>query len=179
MEKRKHYYIDKGFQTKFIIKFCAINIAASLAIGVLIYVLNRNTNTVAFENLKVVVKSTSDFILPILLQVLPLVTLLVSFATIVIALYASHKISGPLFRMNVEIEKMKQRDFTHPIRIRATDQLQAAAQALEELRENQRSVLKEIREGLTRLRETKEPNSRRNAEELIEQIHSKIAGYRL
>lgn len=134
MERRKNYFIDKQFQTKFIVKFCLINIAASLSIGVLIYGLNQQSNTVAFENLRVVVKSTADFIRPILLFVIIVVTVLFSIATVVVVLLTSHRISGPLYRLTVELEKIKNKDVSQPIRIRATDQLQRLASECEAMR---------------------------------------------
>ena len=58
--KRRNYFIDKSFQTKFIIKFCMIVMVSSLLIGVFLFFLSRNLTTVAIENARVIVKSTSD-----------------------------------------------------------------------------------------------------------------------
>ena len=133
-ERRRNYFIDREFQTRFILKFCGLIAAASALTGVLIYLFNRHTNTVAFENLKVVVKSTSDFILPIMLEILLIVTVVVGVGTIMVTLFASHKISGPLYKMTLELEKMKRKDLTSRVRIRSTDQLQQAAGEVESLR---------------------------------------------
>ena len=141
MEKSRNYLIDNQFQAKFITKFCLINIATSVMIGVLIYWFNRRTNTVAFENLKIVVKSTADFIQPIISMVVVIATLLVALATIVIVLFTSHRISGPLYRLMIEIEKITAKDLSHPIRVRADDQLQRFVAECETMRvEYQRTV---------------------------------------
>lgn len=123
IDKRRKYYIDKGFQFKFIIKFCALIIIASLLTGALIYYFNQKTTTVAFENLKVVVKSTSSFILPIMLQILIIVTLLTGIGTVIVTLFTSHKIAGPLYRLTADLERIKSGDFSFPIKIRTKDQL--------------------------------------------------------
>jgi signal transduction histidine kinase len=103
--------------------------------------LNGQTNTVAFENLRVVVKSTSDFILPILFQVVIIVSILVALATIVIVLLMSHRISGPLYGLTLQLRNLKQGDFSNPIRIRASDQLQQVAEEMEAFRADlQRTV---------------------------------------
>ena len=95
----------------------------------------------AFENLSAVVKTTADFILPMLLQVIVIVTLFVAIATIFIVLLTSHRISGPLFRLTIELDKIKEKDLTHPIQLRANDQLKRLARECEEMRaEYQRSV---------------------------------------
>jgi len=156
MEKRKNYFIDKQFQTKFIVKFCLINIVASLLAGVLIYFLNRQTNTVAFENLKVVVKSTADFIHPILLMVLVIVTLFAAIATIIIVLFTSHRISGPLYRLTQELEKIKTKDLSHPIRIRAADQLQRLASECEAMRAEYQQSIRKAKQSWRALQKSKD-----------------------
>lgn len=126
-------------------KFCLINIAASSLIGILIYGFNRQTNTVAFENLKVVVKSTADFIQPIMSLVIVIVTLLAAISTIIIVLLTSHRIAGPLYRLTAELEKMKVKDLSHPVRVRATDQLQRLARECEAMRIEYQQSLDKIK----------------------------------
>ena len=96
MEKwrRRNYFIDKNFQSKFIIKFCIIVIISSLAVGVSIFYLSQNFTTVAIENAHVIVKKTSDFMLPIVAETLALVTLFSAIAVIILTLFTSHKIAG-------------------------------------------------------------------------------------
>ncbi len=132
--RRKNYFIDKTFQAKFILKFCVLLISTSLLIGVLIYYFNQSSTTVAFENLRVVVKTTSDFILPIMLEILIIVTLLTAIATIVVTLFTSHKIAGPLYKLKIELEKMRNGNLSSQIRIRSTDQLQVVATDFNEFR---------------------------------------------
>lgn len=146
MQQRKQYFIDKKFQAKFILRFCLINIVACVLIGALVYYMNGQTNTVAFENLRVVVKSTSDFILPILLQVIVIVSVLVALATIVIVLLMSHRISGPLFGLTGQIRNLAKGDLSQPIRIRASDQLQQVAAELETFRSDLQGALQKCKE---------------------------------
>ena len=73
---RKHYFIDKEFQTKFILRFCGVVVVSSLLIGILIFLLSQNSTTVAIENTQVRVKTTADFILPVLVQTIIVVSIL-------------------------------------------------------------------------------------------------------
>lgn len=132
--RRRNYFIDKQFQTKFILKFCSLIILASALAGIFIYYFNRQTTTVAFENLRVVVKTTSDFILPAMLQILVIVSFFIGLATVGVTLFASHKIAGPLYKLMMELDRIKEGDLSSPIRIRADDQLQNAAAKCEALR---------------------------------------------
>ena len=167
MDKRSHYFIDKQFQAKFILKFCLINIAASLLIGLLIYFLNRQTNTVAFENLRVVVKSTADFIQPIVLMVIVIVTLFTALSTIIVVLLASHRIAGPLYRLTLELEKIKAKDLSHPIRIRASDQLQKLGSECEAVRVEYQRLIHQAKKSWQSIRAflQQSKNSVNNAQE--------------
>ena len=186
MENRRNYFIDKQFQTKFIVKFCLINIAASLLIGLLIYFLNRQTNTVAFENLKVVVKSTADFIQPILLMVIVIVTLFVALSTIVIVLFTSHRISGPLYRLTEEFKKIRAKDLSHPIRIRTTDQLQRFASECEAMRAEYQQAIHQAKKSWQSIRSAlqhskdsiKNADQRRELEQDIEALTSEFEQFK-
>ena len=186
MERRSNYFIDKSFQTQFILKFCLLNILASLLTGVLIYVFNRQTKTVAFENLEIVVKSTSDFILPILLEILVVVSILVGGATIGVILFMSHKIAGPLYRLTLELEKMKAGNLSSPISIRAKDQLQKVACEFEQMRVGLRGSVdllrrywSAIRSPLLAFKETiKDENQRKSLEANMGEMDTELARFK-
>lgn len=134
MERRKNYFIDRQFQSRFILKVCLLVILAIALTGILMYYLNRGTTTVAFDNLRIAAKTTADFIAPVTLQILVVVSIFISIAAIVITLYTSHKIAGPIYKLMMEMGRMGRGDFSSPIRIRATDQLQKAASESEAMR---------------------------------------------
>jgi methyl-accepting chemotaxis protein len=187
MHRRTHYFIDKDFQAKFIIKFCLLIVATSLLTGALIYYLNRQTTTVAFDDLRVVVKSTSDFILPIVLEVLAGVTLVVGVATIIIALLTSHKIVGPIYRLKIELDKIKHGDLSSSIHIRSKDQLQKVASDLEEVRigfKDSVNSLKvnwdSIKANLQKLaQETEDEEKKRSIADDIGKIDSELARFKI
>jgi methyl-accepting chemotaxis protein len=130
MHKRRNYFIDKKFQTNFILKFCIITIISSLLIGGLIMYLSQDTTTVAIENTKVTVKSTSDFILPVAAQTILIVILFTSLAVIALTLLISHKISGPLYRLTNEINAVAGGDLRRNFNTRSNDQLKNLSQGL-------------------------------------------------
>jgi len=137
--KRKRHFIDKDFQTKFILKFCAIVIISSLLIGGLMFLLSQDSTTVAIENTRVVVKRTADFILPLMTATLLIVTLITATTVIILTLLTSHKISGPLYRLKQEIDILKEADLTRNFNIRAKDQLQALAKSLSDMSDSLRT----------------------------------------
>jgi methyl-accepting chemotaxis protein len=120
---RKNVYIDKDFQTRFILKFCAlVALGAGLTIG-LLYLLSLQSTTVSFVQAKVKVMTTADFILPVLVQTVLVVMGLVSIASIAVTLIVSHKIAGPLFRFKQTFRELANGNFSNQVRLRKGDQL--------------------------------------------------------
>jgi len=132
--KRRQYFIDKGFQIKFILKFCLIVILASFLITILIFLFSKDSTTTTIENTKVIVKRTSDFILPLLVGVVLIVSVFSSLIVIIVTLFTSHKIAGPLYRLRKEIEAFSQGDFNRDFKIRSSDQLKELSQSLQNMR---------------------------------------------
>jgi methyl-accepting chemotaxis protein len=127
---RKQYLIDKKFQLTFIMKFCTIVILSSLVIGALIFYLSRNSTTVAIENTRVFVKPTSDFILPQVVITVIVVSVIFSSILFVMALIATHRIAGPMYRLRKEIDNVRGGDLTSAFIIRDKDQLKGLAKSL-------------------------------------------------
>lgn len=147
MTQRKQYFVERGFQAKFILKFCVIVIIATAVIGSLLFLLTKDSTTVAIENTKVMVKNTSDFLLPMIITTFVLVTIFSALSVGILSLFISHKIAGPLYRLKKEIEKVKGGDLTGSFRIRTGDQFKPLAQALEEMGCSVKEKIKILKEG--------------------------------
>ena len=136
--RRRNYFIDRKFQGEFIARFCFIVIIASIFIGFLVLYLSRDFTTVTIENTKVMVKTAADFMLPIMVQTVIVVNLFAGLAVIILTLFTSHRIAGPLYRLKREIDLLKSGDMHANFRIRKTDQLQDLAVSLTDLAESLR-----------------------------------------
>jgi len=130
--RRRNIFIDKNFQTKFVIKFCFVSILSSLILILLLLSLLNNSTTVAIENTQVIVKKTSDFIMPFAIVTTFTVIIASSICVLFLALFISHKISGPLFRFKKEIDILKTGDLNRSFAIRGNDQLQELSKSLVE-----------------------------------------------
>ena len=123
--QRKQYFIEKSFQTKFILMFCSIVILSScLILGVVVFLLGDKSNTVMIKNTQVTVTNTADFVLPITLQTIIIVSIFSVISLIIMMVYTSHKISGPLYRLTSDLAFMaKNKDLRKDLKIRGDDQL--------------------------------------------------------
>jgi len=150
--KRRNYLIDKKFQIRFILRFCAlIALGGLLTVGI-VYLLAMQSTSVAFLNSRVVVRSTADFILPVLLQTVILVLVIIGFLTVAMTLFVSHKIAGPMYRFKKVMENLAAGDFSHEFKIRRLDQMQDIADTFNIMIVTIKAELKEIKENLRSLK---------------------------
>lgn len=120
---RRNYYIDKDFQSKFIMKFCGLVVLGALATMALLYLFARQTTTVAIVQSRITVMTTADFLLPIMVQTVIIVTAVVSLAAAAVTLFVSHKIAGPLYRFKQTFKDLASGNFGNQVRLRKGDQL--------------------------------------------------------
>jgi methyl-accepting chemotaxis protein len=173
--KRRQYFIKKDFQFKFILKFCLIVLIGTILSTGLLFLFSQGTLTSSFQQSRLVIKNTSLAILPALIYT-NLITLgLITLATIVVTLFVSHKIAGPLFRFEKELKEIEKGDLTKSIRLRKKDQTTDLADSLNKMTAGLHEKVLDIRTGVENLIESA---SKQNApQELIEDLnhlHQKI-----
>ena len=131
--RRKHYFIKKEFQFKFILKFCLIILAGIIISTSLLFLFSQDTLTSSFQQSRLVIKNTAIAILPAVIYT-NLITLgLISLAVIVVTLFVSHKIAGPLFRFEKDIKEIGQGNLTKKIGLRKKDQITDMADSLNKM----------------------------------------------
>jgi len=151
LHRRKKYFINKEFQIKFIVKFCILVIIGAVISGLFIYFMATSTLTTAFENSRLVIKSTADYILPSVLLASSVMIVIVGIAAILVTLFASHKIAGPLFRMEKEIKEIAQGNLNIDFHLRKNDQLKKLAMSLQEMTNSLKKDMKYISDTLESL----------------------------
>lgn len=166
--RRRHFFVKKEYQFKFILKFCLIVLAGSLVSTGLILFFSQGTLTSSFENSHLVVKNTAMAILPAIIYTNIITLLMISVATIISVLFISHKIAGPMFRFEKELKEIGGGDLTKTIRLRKDDQIKDMAERLNEMTANLHQKVLEIQESVETLfgliREQKSP------EELMKEL---------
>lgn len=147
--KRKQVYIKKDFQTRFIIRFLLILLAGGiLSIG-LTLLSTTGTLTSAFVNSKLEIKSTALAIMPSVIFTTVITTLILGIIVVLVTLVVSHKIAGPMYRFEKDIDRIGSGDLKHRINIRKGDQFQEMALALNKMVLDLNTKLSDIREDVT------------------------------
>ncbi|MCK5324345.1 MAG: hypothetical protein KAJ45_09365, partial [Desulfobulbaceae bacterium] len=120
--KRRNYFIKKEFQSKFILKFCLILLGGIVLSTGLLLAFSRDTLTTSFDHSRLVVENTGMALLPSIIYT-NLITLgLITLAAIVVTLFASHKIAGPMFRIEKELKSIGAGKLDRQISFRQNDQ---------------------------------------------------------
>lgn len=152
--RRRSYFIKKSFQANFIIKFCLLVILACAIMGVLAYLLSENTATTSFENLRLVVKTTSDFILPTLVLSSLVAIVLVCLASVAVTLFISHRIVGPLYRLEKSVAQLGKGDFSVEIKLRKADEVKTLADSINAMAKNLKGPLSLSQDNLREMEES-------------------------
>ncbi len=122
--RRRNYFINRGFQTEFILKFCGLVALSSVIFGVILYTLSSRTLTTTFENSRLIVKSTADYILPAILFGGTIVALVTALAASIVVILMTHRVAGPIYRFEKYAQKVGNGEFLPDLKIRKKDQFQ-------------------------------------------------------
>lgn len=142
--RRRILYIHKAFQRSFILKFCLIALCAMTAASLLLYFLSKNTLTATYRYHHLALQRTGEVILPSLVITNVLVLLALLAATVLVTLYVSHKIGGPLYRLSKSLEAVGGGNLASPVKLREHDQLTDFAAAINQMTENLRERVLQI-----------------------------------
>ena len=143
--RRKNYFIKKKFQGDFIFKFCALVVLGLVISGFILYRFSRGTVTTTFVDSRLSIVSTADYILPGLLASSLITIILISIAAALVVMYLSHRIAGPLFRFEKSTQEIGKGDLTLKIKLRSTDEIAKLADCFNEMLDNLKQHLLEIK----------------------------------
>ena len=152
--KRRQYFVQKDFQSKFILKFCMVLLTGIIISIGLLFLFSKNTLTSSFEQSRLVIKNTASAILPSVLLSHSIALVLITLLTIVVTLLISHKLAGPLFRFQKELKEIGDGDLSKVVKIRKKDQVKAIADSLDQMRANLQKKILDIKDEVEQIIES-------------------------
>jgi methyl-accepting chemotaxis protein len=180
--RRRNYFIDRRFQADFILKFCALVLIGSLISGVIIYRMAGSTVTTTFENSRLTIKSTADFILPSVLVSGLVVIVVTGLATIAVTLFTSHRIAGPLYRMEKDVRDITGGDLTVKFHLRQRDEIKPLATGLDEMVMTLKTRVSDIKKAAEELESALEPSKaglQEKAKDRLRLLKAEIGKFRI
>lgn len=152
--KRRQYFVQKDFQSKFILKFCMVFLTGIIISIGLLFLFSKNTLTSSFEQSRLVIKNTASAILPSVFLSHFIALVLITLLTIVVTLLISHKLAGPLFRFQKELKEIGNGDLSKVVKLRKKDQVKAIADSLNQMRANLQEKILDIKEEVEQIIES-------------------------
>ena len=120
---RHPYYIQRKFQTAFIVRFCVIALGAMVLASIILYLLTRDTLTTTLTSSGLAVRETSSVILPDLIITNLIALACFIAATVFLTLYMSRRIAGPLHQIEKMIDLVSQGNLKGRVSFHKDDQL--------------------------------------------------------
>lgn len=149
--KRRQYYIDKKFQTNFMIKFCLVILVGGFLSVALTMWTSQGTLTSTFNGSELVIEDTSYAIMPSVIVTNIVTTAIISCVAVFVMLFVSHKIAGPIFRFESDLKIVASGDLKNKIRLRNGDQFSGLVGNLNEMVESLNGKVTEIHNDLDRI----------------------------
>jgi methyl-accepting chemotaxis protein len=153
VRKRKRVFVKKGFQFRFVLRFCLVILGGVVISTGLLFFLSQNTLTSSFNHSRLVITSTGFAILPAVILTNLIILGLITLATIFVTLIVSHKIAGPLIRFEKEVSEIGEGRLTNKITLRKEDQMVEMAGCLNRMAEHLHGKIVGIRDGVVQARE--------------------------
>lgn len=176
-QRRQTVYIHKPFQRKFILRFCVIALGAMLLASLILYVLSKDTMTATYRYHHLSLNETAQAILPAMVFTNIIVLLGLIAATILVTLYFSHKISGPLHRLGRVFEEIGEGNLNVDMEFRQRDQLKDLVPQVNNMAQNLNKRVRRIQDEIrdlhekTQVTDWKEDEIRTDIEKLQKTVH--------
>ena len=154
--RRRRMYFYPGFQPSFVWGLGGAVLAAGLAALFSMVLL-----------LLVQGRAQVPDVFPILIGFNIMIMLSLLLIVYWVGLFVSHRMGGPLYRMEVAFKEMAQGRLNQPVSLRRGDQLQQEAQALNQGVSGLRERLEELREQARQLEEAIDPQELRDRANLL------------
>jgi methyl-accepting chemotaxis protein len=143
---RRQYFIKKDFQTRFIVKFILVLVIGGFISVGLTLLTTRGTLTTSFVDSRLLIQDTPLVILPSVVLTTVISIAVVGIVVAIVTLLVSHKIAGPMFRFEKDIERIARGDLKSQIHLRKGDQFQEMVTSINAMIDSLNAKLSEIQE---------------------------------
>lgn len=130
---RRNFFIKKSFQSSFAWRFAALVALEAFLMTLLTLYLSRGTLTTSYAGGQLRIEHTSQYFLPTLLLVSSIAAVTVAIVGMLVFIILSHRIAGPVYRLQKSVEDIRGGNLTHRIQLRRKDELGELAGELNRL----------------------------------------------
>ena len=146
--KRRNYFIKKKFQIGFIYRFIALILLEAVLIAMLLMYVSKGTLTTAYYGTHLQIEKTAAFFLGRFIIIAAVVGIAIGLAGLLIFIYLSHRIAGPLFRFEKTINEISDGDLSFRVNLRKADQLKSLQGPVNNLLTNMDERIKQLKKDI-------------------------------
>ncbi len=143
---RRILFIHRAFQLRFIAKVTLVVVLGTALTGGLLFLLANQEFGRAFYSAHYQARSSWELLLPSVVVASFVSMGLVAVVAVVLTLYDSHRIGGPLYRFQTNLKQIGLGDLTLVTRLRDRDELTPMSEALNEMTRNLRERVQRVRD---------------------------------
>jgi methyl-accepting chemotaxis protein len=158
---RRAVFIDRRFQGEFMLKFVLLILVGTAVFVFAAYLVLDRRLEETYYSAHYAVKSTGEILLPTLLILGGIFIVVLGAAAVVITLYVSHHIAGPLFAIRRYLENIARGDLDFEPKLRLRDQTTPLAESLTVALETLNARLVSLHHGAEAMRASSARLSRR------------------
>ncbi|MEW6594350.1 MAG: methyl-accepting chemotaxis protein [Thermodesulfobacteriota bacterium] len=131
--KRRNYFINKELQGRQVLVYFSMVVLGSMVFSLLFGLITTNTMSISYDNYTLQIGTTPKVLFHKFFTAEWLFILVGGMAVAVIAIFLSHRVAGPLYKLEHSVEDMIHGNFAAPIFLRRKDEGQALAEKLNRL----------------------------------------------
>lgn len=131
--KRRNYLINKELQGRQVLLYFAMVVVGTALFSLLFGMFTANTMSISYDNYTLQVGTTPRVLFLKFFTAQWLFVLVGGLAVTIIAIFLSHRVAGPLYKLERSVEAMTDGDFASAIFLRRKDEGQALAEKLNQL----------------------------------------------
>ncbi|MDW7646192.1 MAG: methyl-accepting chemotaxis protein [Desulfuromonadales bacterium] len=140
--KKLNLQIEREFQLWLLVRILGVILLCSFLAAAILFFYARHETAATFYQAHIKIRRVSDLLIPVIATG-SLVSLMSGF---LLALFLPQKIAGPIYRIEKDLEPLKDGDLTVSIRLRQGDTLQGFSQNLNETVASIRERVEAIKE---------------------------------
>jgi methyl-accepting chemotaxis protein len=140
--KKLNLSVKRQFQMWLLVRILGVVFVSALVAVLILYFYSRQEISSSFYSAHIQIRRVSDLLLPVMAAG-AFVSLL---GGMVLAVFLPQKIAGPLFRIEKDLEMIRQGDLTCQIRLRKNDTLTELADSVNETTADLRARIQEVKD---------------------------------
>ncbi len=143
--RRRNYFIGKDFQGRFILRFFLTILIGAIIFTCILSIFSAHTITVTYEDSYLRLDRTPKALFFQIIRAYGVYIVLLGVVISVVSLFLSHRIAGPLFRLERSVEEITRGNLSFRITLRKKDEVKELAALMNTMIETLSAHLKEMK----------------------------------